>query len=234
MSARLSHSFVSPVKTGLRDALPVILGLVPFGLTIGSAVATSGMSIAAGWIGGPALVAGAAHLSIVTALSTGTAPFLAVATAIFINLRFAAYSAAMAPLFDNQPRWFRWTGPYLIFDQVFALATGRPEATVERDWFRSYWIALTGPIVLSWVLLISAGIGGGSMIPDHWQLWFVAPLMFSAILAPTFGETRSMRAAFTAAVVAVAGTGLPDGVGLVLAIALGVAAGSTGAASADE
>jgi predicted branched-subunit amino acid permease len=222
------------VKAGLSDAVPVLIGLAPFGLTIGTAVVESEISNFAGWLGGPVLVAGAAHLSIVTALGTGTAPLLAATTAIVINLRFAAYGAAMAHLFANQPRWFRWSAPYLIFDQVFALAVRRREAAANEKWFRRYWMALTVPIFVAWIMLISVGMVSGPAIPEDWQLWFAVPLMFAAILSPSIRDTRSLRSAITAIAVAAAGTGLPGGIGLVLAVVAGATVGSIGAKQSDE
>jgi predicted branched-subunit amino acid permease len=228
------RAFDSPVRAGLSDLAPLLVGLAPFGLTIGAAVVDSGMNRIAGWLGGPALVAGAAHLSIVTALAAGTAPVLAAATAIVINLRFAAYGAAMRHLFIDQPGWFRWSAPYLIFDQVFALAGRRPEAAADQRWFRGYWVALTLPIYVAWFLFISAGMTIGPAIPETWQLWFVVPLMFTAILSPTVRDSRSLRTVVTAVVIAASGTRLPGGVGLLLAIIAGTAAGSFGSRRPDD
>ena len=217
----------SAVRAGLRDVAPVILGLVPFGVAIGAAVAGSAMDHLAGWSGGPLLAAGAAHLALVTAIDAGSGALVAIVTAVVINARLAAYSAAIAPLFVGQPRWLRWAAPYALIDQAFALATGRPEAR-EPHWFRRYWAALTLPLCLAWYGLITAGMALGPVIPASWEMWFVSPLMFVAMGAPAVRDRRSVRSALVAASAAAVTTGLPGGVGLVLAIVAGCVAGAFG------
>ncbi len=226
--ATRTHPAAAPaVRAGLLDVLPILLGLAPFGVTIGAAVAGSAMDNLAGWLGGPLLAAGAAHLAIITTIDAGGGALVAVITAVVINARLAAYSAAMAPLFIGQPRWFRWAAPYALVDQAFAVATARSQATEPR-WFRRYWVALTVPLCLTWYALITAGMALGPVIPASWEMWFVSPLMFVAMGAPSVRDRRSVRSALVAVVVAAATTDLPGGVGLVLAIAAGCLAGAAG------
>jgi hypothetical protein len=52
----------------------------------------------------------------------GTASLWAViVAALVINSRHVMYSAALAPTFQEQPRWFRWVGSFVLIDQIFAL-----------------------------------------------------------------------------------------------------------------
>ncbi len=53
------------------------------------------------------ILAGAAQLALLTLVSTASI-WAAMATALVINARHVMYSAALAPTFKAQPRWFRW------------------------------------------------------------------------------------------------------------------------------
>ena len=45
----------------------------------------------------------------------------------------------LAPRFQGQPAWFRWVGPYVLIDQVFAL-TQVKDLSDDAD-FRRYYLA---------------------------------------------------------------------------------------------
>ncbi|MDF2731170.1 MAG: putative branched-chain amino acid export protein large subunit, partial [Acidimicrobiia bacterium] len=112
-------------RQGAIDALPLFVPAIPFGLVIGLAITESGMNPFVGWSGSWLIFGGAAQLTLVTLLGTGVAVAAAVGTALVVNARHLMYSAALAPTFQRQPRWFRWLGPYLLIDQLFALTTVR-------------------------------------------------------------------------------------------------------------
>ena len=96
---------------GVIDALPLFVPAIPFGLVIGLAITESGMNPFVGWSGSWLIFGGAAQLTLVTLLGSGVAVAAAVGTALVVNARHLMYSAALAPTFQSQPRWFRWLGP---------------------------------------------------------------------------------------------------------------------------
>ncbi|MCI0677988.1 MAG: AzlC family ABC transporter permease [Actinobacteria bacterium] len=216
-----------PVVAGIGDVLPVVIALIPFGFTIGSAVVSTGFDGFAGWLAGPGLVAGSAHLAVVTAVHAGSGPVVALMAAVVINLRFAAYGADMVSIFAQQPRWFRWIAPFALVDQLYALSVERPESH-QPVWFRRYWGAMALPLILVWTSSITMGMAVGPVIPERWNMAYAAPLMFVALAAPSFRGQRSVRAGAAAALVALLLADLAAGLGIVLAITTGVVAGAVG------
>lgn len=225
MVAGTFHTRVAhPLRSGARDVLPIVVALIPFGLTIGAVVASARFDTFAGWFAGPWLLAGSAHLAMVDAVDAGAGAVVALSLVLAINARFTAYSAGMISYFSQQPTWFRWVGPVAIIDQTFVLATARTESSVPR-WFRSYWLTMTVSLVLAWSILIELGVLLGSVLPPSWNLAYSAPLMFVAIAAPLFRERSSCPPAVAAAVVAVPASNLTAGTGVLVAIAAGVGIG---------
>ena len=69
------------------------------------------------------------------------------------------------------------------------------------------------------------GVLLGSLVPPSWQLEFSVPLVFLALLVPLLTDRASFVAAGVASIVALVGRGLPWNLGLIVAAAIGIAAG---------
>src|SRR6056297_3753170 len=157
----------STALTAIRAAIPLFVPAIPFGLVLGVAITDSAMPTAVAWSTNLAIFAGAAQLATVSLAATATWLTL-VATAAVINLRHVMYSAAMAPRFSDQPRWFRWVGPFFLIDQLFALGVARPELTAEA--WRRYYLTAGVFFFTAWNVLVTAGMLLGSAIPAEWRL----------------------------------------------------------------
>ena len=210
-------------RTALTDILPIVIGVAPFGLTIGATAVTTPVHPVASWLGGPLIAAGSAHLTVITLLGAGTSIIGVLLAAIVVTARLAAYSAVLAPRFVAQPTWFRWVGPYVLVDQTFALALSREDD--DPGAFRRYLLTASGALLIAWVGAISMGMALGPVIPASWELWFATPLMFVAMTIPTTRTRPSLVAALTAASLALALAELPSGFGLVTAIVVGAVVG---------
>jgi len=84
---------------GVRATLPLLLGLIPFGLVAGIAAVDAGLSPTQA-VGLSAIVfAGAAQLAAIDLLGRDASLAVVVLTAVVINLRMMMYSASIAPYF---------------------------------------------------------------------------------------------------------------------------------------
>jgi predicted branched-subunit amino acid permease len=214
----------SSLRTALADIAPVVIGVAPFGVTIGATAVTSSVNPVAAWLGGPLIAAGSAHLTVITLLGAGTSVIGVLLAALVVNARLAAYSAVLAPRFVTQPTWFRWLGPYVLVDQTFALALSRDHADALS--FRRYLLTVSGVLLAAWVSAITLGMALGPVIPASWELWFATPLMFVAMTIPSTKTRPSVVAALTAAILALVLSEAPSGLGLVTAILFGAVVGS--------
>lgn len=189
---------------------------------LGVAINDSVMPTPVAWSTSVLIFAGAAQLATVSL--AGTTTWLAlVATATVINLRHVMYSAAMAPHFRGQPRWFRFFGPFVLIDQVFALMIGRTD--LDRDAFRRLYVATGLFFFLSWNVTVAVGMLVGGAIPGAWRLDVAPAVMFTGLVVVGIVRRGAAVAALTAAAVTFTALSLPNNLGLLVGALAGIAAG---------
>ena len=208
-------------RQGVIDALPLFVPAIPFGLVIGLAI--TNMNPFVGWSGSWLIFGGAAQLTLVTLLGGGVAVAAAVGTALVVNARHLMYSAALAPTFQRQPRWFRWFGPYLLIDQLFALTTVRLDD--EPDSFRAYYLAVGATFWILWSVVVALGLLLGPVVPEQWNLEFAIPILFIGLLVLGIEHWPELVAALAGAGVTYLAAGLPNRTGLLVGAFIGMIAG---------
>lgn len=213
----------SPLDPGaVRDAIPLFVPAIPFGFVLGLAISESPIPDAVGFASSSLVFAGAAQLALVSLAGTTTL-WAAAAAPLVINLRHIMYSAAMAPAFARQPRWFRWVAPFVLIDQVFALTSLQVDLPPDR--FRRYYSTCGAVFFVGWNAVTLLGIFFGGLVPSSWGIEFAPAVMFAGIVVMMLDRRPSVRAAVTAAILCFFTLGLPNRLGLLLGAIAGVAAG---------
>ena len=206
----------------LRAAIPLFVPAIPFGLVLGVAITDSAMPTAVAWSTNLTVFAGAAQLATVSLAATATWLTL-VATAAVINLRHVMYSAALSPRFNDQPRWFRWVGPFFLIDQLFALVNTRT-AMAGPQWRRFYLSAGIFYFV-SWTTVVTLGLVVGSSIPTEWRLDVAPAIMFAGLVVLGLANRPGIVAAAVGAVVCLLALDVPNNGGILVGAVSGVIAG---------
>lgn len=212
------------VRRGITDALPLYVPAVPFALVIGLAIVESGINVFAGWSGSWLIFGGAAQLTLVSLIGSGAAVLAAVTAALVVNARHLMYSAALAPTFQKQPAWFRWVGPYVLIDQMFALAS--LELDSDPDTFRTYYLAVGATFWTLWQATTALGIAIGPVVPEEWNLEFAVPLLFIGLIVLGIDKSSKLVAAVVGAGVTFLVAGLPNRSGLLVGAFVGILAGT--------
>jgi predicted branched-subunit amino acid permease len=208
-------------RAAARDMAPIALSLLPFAAILGVTIGRS--EVVPTWLGllsGLLLFAGSAQLATLTLLDSGAGPLAVVVTVLVVNARLTMYGAAIAPRFHGQPAWFRWFGPHYLVDQTYALVDARPTLTGEA--FRRYWLTAGTVLAVGWLTPMAAGALGGDLVPGRSALDFAAPAVLVALLVPRLRTRRARRPALVAAIVAVAASGLPYGLGILAGAVVGL------------
>ncbi len=214
-------------RRALSDAVPLVIPAIPFGFVLGLAITESEMPLWAAWLSSPLIFAGAAQLTMVTI--AGSASLWAIISAVLvINSRHVMYSAALAPPFRHQPRWLRWLAPFVMVDQVFALATLRADHPPES--FRRYYLTIGILFFSVWNVAVPLGMVVGPIIPASWQLDFAPVVMFTGLTLFAIKKVSAGVAALVGGFVSLAAAGLADRLGILVGAITGVLAG----AIADE
>jgi predicted branched-subunit amino acid permease len=137
------------------------------------------------------------------------------------------YSAALAPVFQRQPRWFRWFGPYLLIDQLFAMSTLRLDDD-PRD-FRTYYLVAGLTFWATWLVTTALGLLIGPVVPEGWHLEFAVPILFVGLLILGVDSRPKVVAAVVGAGVTLVSAGLPNRGGLLVGSLAGILAGTLAA-----
>lgn len=210
---------------GLRALLPLMPGVIPFGLVTGVMAVELGLSPATAMGMTLLFYSGSAQMVALQLLHNGVLPVAIVATALIINLRFIMYSASLAPHFHGLPR--RWTWPlcYLLSDQAYALCTLKFDSGELGRYAHHYYAGTALGMWLAWQLSVLAGVYLGASIPESWSLSFAIPLSFLALLVPGIRDRATLGAAVVGGIIAVLAVDMPYNLGLVSAAVGGIVAG---------
>lgn len=212
------------MRRGVTDALPLFVPAVPFALVIGLAIVEADINLFSGWSGSWLIFGGAAQLTLVSLLGSGAAVLAAITAALVVNARHLMYSAAMAPVFQKQPSWFRWVGPYVLIDQMFALTV--IEADRDPDFFRTYYLAAGATFWTLWQITTALGIAIGPVVPEEWNLGFAVPLLFIGLLVLGVDKSSKLVAALSGAGVTYLFANLPNRTSLLVGALAGIVIGT--------
>jgi 4-azaleucine resistance transporter AzlC len=213
-------------RRGVSDALPILVGLVPFGVVAGVAATDVGLSPVQAVGLSVVVFAGAAQLAAVDLLAQDARLAVVVVAAVVINLRMLMYSASIAPHFrEFDSRWKAFCA-YFLTDHAYALSIARyvrdhPDPMARRRYFLG--VGLSAWVV--WQASTLVGVFAGAGVPDAWGLEFAVPLVFLALLVPTVRDSPTLASAAVGGGVAVVATLLPYNLGLVAGAVAGVLAG---------
>lgn len=212
---------------GVRDVLPVVIGVVPFGLIVGVSAVAAGLTTADTLASSLLVFAGASQLAMIDLLGQDAPWLVAVLTAAVINVRMVMYSASLAPWFASLPVGRRAGAAYFLTDQSFALAVTRyttTETTTPRSRL-AYYLGTAIPLWANWQVMTVVGALAGAAVPEDVPLAATIPLVFLALLVPAVSDRPTLGAALVGGGVAVAAAPLPANLGLVVGALAGIAAG---------
>jgi 4-azaleucine resistance transporter AzlC len=211
---------------GAKDAFPSIVGLIPFGLIVGTASTAAGMDPWLALAMSLIVYAGASQLAAIGLMTQSAPVLIVIATVLVVNLRFVMYSASLAPFFRHLRPARKWLLSYGLTDHLFALVMARfnvekPDANVD-----AYFLGGAIPTWLTWNLMVAIGIFAGTLVPKAWSLDFAIPLVFLALVFPALTSRAHWTTAGVAAIAAFFTAALPMKLGLIAAAVTGVVVGS--------
>lgn len=190
--------------------LPMLIGVVPFGLVAGATPAEAGLSVGDALGFSTVVFAGASQLAAIDVLARDGSALLAAVVAWTINLRMLLYSASLAPFLAGEPLRRRLLASYFLVDQNYADSVTRWARADHEPAGRLPFFLGGGLLVWTgWVLSTAAGALLGSTLPEDLPLAFAVPLVFLVLLIPSLNTRPAVVAA------------LGGGLGAVVAAELG-------------
>ena len=210
---------------GFRDELPLLLGVMPFGMIYGILALAAGLTTGEAQAMSVIVFAGSAQFMLVQLLAVGTPAIVVIVTGFIINLRHALYSASIAPHIKQLNPLWKTLLSYLLTDEAYAIAITRYYKRDASPYKHFYFLGAGLALWSSWQVSTAVGVFLGAQIPSSWSLDFTLALTFIAIVIPSLKDRPSILAAISASVVAVITAGLPYKLNLITAAIVGIAVG---------
>lgn len=231
MEEELSPETTSPAGeflAGLRDELPILVGVFPFGFIYGVIAIGAGLSPLTAQAMSAIVFAGSAQMLMAQLYGVGTPGVVIALAAAIVNLRHLLYSASLAPYLRKLSAPWKWLLAYLLTDEAYAVTIIRyhkSQVAPSPD-YRHFFLLGSGLALWStWQLSTAAGILLGTQVPASWSLEFTLTLTFIGLVVPALTDRAGVAAALTAGVAALLAFALPLKLGLVIGALAGILAG---------
>ncbi len=210
---------------GIKAELPILMGVVPFGLIYGVAARSAGIPPLAGQSMSFIVFAGSAQFVTAQLIGAGVPAGIIILTGFIVNLRHALYSASLAPYLKRLNTRWRMLLAYLLTDEAYAVAITHYQK--PGDISRKHWYFLGAGLALwsTWQASTAVGIVLGAQVPASWSLDFALPLTFIALVVPNLKDRAGTAAAATAEIIAILAASLPYKLGLIVATFVGISIG---------
>jgi 4-azaleucine resistance transporter AzlC len=224
---------------GVRDTLPLLVGVAPFGVVFGLLGRTTALGPAGTLAMSAFVFAGSAQFISLSLLSAGTAYPLIVLTTLVVNLRHMLYAASLLPYVRHLSAAWRRFLAFGLTDESYAvvithyrremgvgIGNDDPPEGAARG-YRHYFLAANLTMYLCWQLSTAAGVLLGGSVPDPagWGLDFALPVIFIALLAGQEWDRASIVTAIVSGVVTLIAKDMPGRLGLLLAALLAATVG---------
>ena len=211
---------------GARAEIPLLIGVIPFGLIYGALALNAGLSPAEAQMMSSIVFAGSAQFITAQLVHEAAPGLVIVLTIAVVNLRHMLYSASMAPYIASLSTRWKAVLSYLLTDEAYAptiLHYEKNGLTPHAHWF---WLGAGCTLWVFWQSSTAVGVFLGAAIPESWSLDFALPLTFIAMLVPVLRGRPAVAAAVSAGVVALLAFSLPYKLGLIVAALVGILVGT--------
>lgn len=224
-SKNLGTSPLDAFFEGIQAVLPALFGMLPFAMISGIAAVEAGIPPFSALTMSVLVFAGASQLVVLDLMKQHGLPLVIILTGLVMNLRFAMYSAALAPHIRHATAKWKAIFSYLLTDQAFVVSVARFQRGYRVELKGWYYLGTAFSIWIFWQIGAAAGIFLGSQIPASWSLDFAVPLIFLSMLVPALKDRPSKTAAIASGVTIILAASLPLNLGLLAASASGILIG---------
>lgn len=202
---------INSIFLAAKDALPLMLGLIPFGLAYGVLSRQAGLSWFESVLMSLFVFAGAAQFTAVSMIaSIGLQSELIIFTTLLINLRHFLMGASLAPYLQELSFGKQAILSFGMVDESYALTITK---FTQKGADYEYQFGANLAIYLAWSLTSAVGAALAGFIGDplKWGLDFAMPATFIVLLIPQLKTWTEGAVCIVAAVISVLGALLLPG-----------------------
>ena len=189
--------------------LPLLLGVIPFGLVFGVLGVASGLTETQTIFMSSIIFAGASQVVFAQLWAAGSAYLIIGSSVALINLRHVLYSAAVSEHLKKLSFKWRVILAYLLTDEAFAVSIQRFNTYGGSRPVHFFMFGAGSTLWIAWQISTVVGVIAGSTIPENWELAFAIPLTFIAVVVPLLKNFSTIICALTSSLIAICGQSLP-------------------------
>lgn len=188
--------------TGVKDTLPIMVGVFPFGLAYGIVAQSIGLTPGETLLMSMLVFAGAAQFISLPMFAEGAGLIMIALTALLINLRHLLMGISLAPYMTGLSLPHKALLTFGMADETYAVTISRAQSI---GYSASYHLGSNAAGYMTWTVSTIGGIFLGSHISDplSWGLDFAMPATFLALLVPRLTDKRSLLVCLVAAGVSI-------------------------------
>jgi branched chain amino acid efflux pump len=213
----MAATVVTTPNQTLTTAAGIGLAVGVYGISYGVLAVAAGLSPAQACVMSMLVFTGASQFAFVGVLAGGGGALAAIAPAVMLAVRNAAYGLSLAPILPGRLR-DRALLAHLVIDESTAMARAEDDPGTARQAFLATGVS----VWLGWNAgtLVGAVVGGGLGDPRTLGLDAMFPAAFLALLAPQLRRRGAPAAAIVGATIALAALPVaPAGLPVIAAIA---------------
>ena len=192
------------LRSGLIDAVPIILGYLPLGFAFGVLARDTGLSVFQSTMMSVLCFTGAGQYIAIGILKAGGAAVTIIMANILVNLRYLLFSASTVSYLKNRvPPLTAALLSYGLTDETYAVAMSRYRNQHPTS---SYLSGLNLTAHLGWIISTLIGALAGSYIGSTKGLGleFALPAMYTCLLVLMIDRKAHLQAAVSAAAICLA------------------------------
>lgn len=213
---------------GYRSAIPLMVGVAPFGLVFGALAVTGGMSLIEALGMSILVLAGSSQFVAAELIGDNTPALIIIFTTFVINLRHFLYSASLSGFYKRLSYGWKMMIGYLMVDEVYAIALLRKnEGDLSAEEHRWFFVGAAFNLITTWwtTTILGALVGDVLDASTRDALGFTLPLIFTSIVVPTLKNRPAILAAVVASVSGILLAPMANKLGLLIAAGFGIVAG---------
>lgn len=204
-------------RSVVRNALALGVPVGLYGLAVGAAAASSGLTPLQACVLSFVMFTGGSQFALIGVLGAGGAVGPAIGAALLLGARNTMYALRLAPMLRVRGL-HRLLAAHGVIDETTAMATGQSN---DQDGRLAFWVTY-GSLFSFWNLTTLIGVVGADGLPETARVALdaVVPAAFLALLWPRLRHGADQRwTALLGAAIAVVGVLLfPPGVGVLTAV----------------
>jgi 4-azaleucine resistance transporter AzlC len=189
--------------------MPLLLGVIPFGLVFGVLGVASGLTETQTIFMSSIIFAGASQVVFAQLWAAGSAYLIIGSSVALINLRHVLYSVAVSEHLKKLSFKWRVILAYLLTDEAFAVSIQRFNTYGGSRPVHFFMFGAGSTLWIAWQISTVVGVIAGSTIPENWELAFAIPLTFIAVVVPLLKNFSTIICALTSSLIAICGQSLP-------------------------